>query len=84
MTTLTALRGHAGLSWFMDGNATVIVRNDFVDLQSSPAVFLECPRCGNSYIIPPAAAYPVFTCERCGKRVVPDLSGIAPPAEVTP
>ena len=83
MTNITALRGYAGLSWFMDGDALAIVRNDFVDLQASPALFLECPSCGSSNIIPPAEKYHSFTCDGCGTEFVPDLSGIVPLAADT-
>ena len=82
MTNITALRGYAGLSWFMDGDALAIVRDDFVDLQASPALFLTCPGCGDSNIIPPAEKYPAFTCDGCGRDLVPDLSSIVPAMQV--
>jgi len=67
MAELQSLRGYEGLSWFMDGCALCIVCDDFVDLQESPAVFPNCPYCGSSDIIPPAAKYPQFTCNECGR-----------------
>ena len=72
-----SLRGHDGLVWFQDGDALVIVREDFVNLQESPAVFLQCPSCGSVDIIPPAERIPRFTCDGCGKDFVPDLSTLA-------
>lgn len=72
-----ALRGYDSLFWFMDGDATVIVREDFIDLQESPAVFLECPFCKSGNIIPPAQKYPVFSCDDCGGDYVPDLSAVS-------
>ena len=72
-----SLRGYDGLLWFLDGDALVIIREDFINLQESPAVFLQCPSCGSVDIIPPAERRtPRFTCDGCGEDFVPDLSNM--------
>jgi len=65
--------GYDGLQYYMDGDQTDIVRDDFVSLQESPALFLECPACGSGDIICPTPDYPTFTCDPCGMEFVPDL-----------